>query len=345
MELSAIKPFLIYQFKSDQELVQTISQISKNFTSERENLAHYLEDPRMVAAYTAFYMTTNIPKLDAIMLKLGAFVNQMEGRDIVDIGCGPGTFLLALRQKYHQSDKQFIGIETSALMRKQALRLADGLGLKVVITEDIKNITVKDPLVIFGHSANEMGAKTALKYVQRLDAHSVLFIEPGTKQAFAPLMEIRESLLESSYDIQYPCPNNESCPMAKDKNDWCHQYLYVQQNSDVARLGQMVKKNRNLLPITVHAYLKQRHSDISTEKDTEIKRVVRYLRQTKHSFEWQLCVANSEKNGNKLLHVELPKRSMSKKEIKQLEHVFAGDELHYQEVRNLDNGKVRILLS
>ena len=354
MELSQIKPFLIYQFKSDSELVQTIEQISKNFTSERENISQYLEDPKMVAAYAAFYMTTNMPKLDAVIEKLGDFNKLIEDRDIIDIGCGPGTFLLALRQRYPQNANQFIGVESSPLMRKQALRIADGLGLKVQITGDIKNIRSKNPLVIFGHSVNEMGAKTALSYIKKIDPYCLLFLEPGTKQAFAPMMEIRSILLQSDYDIHFPCPSNAECPMAKDTSDWCHQYLYIQQDINVQRLGQMAKKNRNLLPMIIHAYAKNEFRTRPTnaslaDSQYQTGRVVRYLRQTKHSFEWQLCMAENgnipENDSNHLMTVELPKRGLSKKDVKQLEQIYAGDLLNYQVVRTIEEGKVRIDLT
>ena len=190
-----------------------------------------------------------------------------------------------------------------------------------------------------------MGAKKALSYIKKIDPYGLLFLEPGTKQAFAPMMEVREALIEANYNIHFPCASNASCPMAQSESDWCHQYVYVQQESSVARIGQMAKKNRNLLPIIIHAYAK---SNLKIQKN----RVVRYLRQTKHSFEWQLCVADNGETvidtgeqQNKLINVELPKRGMSKKEVKELEQVYAGDSLNYQIVRELDEGKIRISLN
>ena len=67
MNLSEIMPHLLYQFKSESDLVKAIEEISLKFTKERSNIGDYLKDPRLVSAYTVFYLLTNIPKLEAVL--------------------------------------------------------------------------------------------------------------------------------------------------------------------------------------------------------------------------------------------------------------------------------------
>lgn len=333
MQLSQIKDFLIYDFKSESELIKTIDTIAKNFTSNRENISDYLSEPKMVAAYTAFYMLTNYPKLDAVLEKIDGFETYLQDRDIIDIGCGPGTFLLGLRRKFIGNQSKFIGIETSPLMRKQALRLADGLGLKnVSVFESTRGISTKRPALIFGHSINEMGPKIAMDYISKLDPEVILIIEPGTKQAFSQLMPLRDQILATGLHMNYPCPSEGNCPMGPE--DWCHQYIYVKQDEEVARISQMAKKNRNLLPLTIHAYTREK-----AEKSS--KRVIRYLQETKHSYEYQTCEFEAD---NTLKRIQVTKREMSKSEIKNFKGIYAGDSIRYEVLKELKDTILRVKL-
>lgn len=333
MHLSQIKDFLIYDFKSESELIQAIDLLAKNFTSNRDDLSKYLDNPKMVAAYTAFYMITNYPKLEAVMQKLEGYDKYFIDKDIVDIGCGPGTFLLALRNKYSDNKTRFIGVETSAVMRKQAKKLANGLGLEnIFITDSLKNLKLQNPSVIFGHSINEMGHSIAMNYIKKLNPESILIIEPGTKQAFSHLIKLRDEILSRNFNMIYPCPSAGPCPMSE--SDWCHQYVYVKQDEEIARISQMAKKNRNLLPLTIHAYTKE------STKVSE-KRVVRYLQETKHSYEYQTCEFD---NVNSLKNVQVTKRGMSKKEIKEFKKIYAGDSISYELLKELKDSTLRVKL-
>ena len=70
ISLVEIKNSLIYDFKSESELVKEIEKLSLNFTSKRERLNDYLTDRKMVSAYSCFYLLTNMPKLKACFEKL-----------------------------------------------------------------------------------------------------------------------------------------------------------------------------------------------------------------------------------------------------------------------------------
>lgn len=333
MQLSQIKDFLIYDFKSESELIRTIDLLSKNFTQNRDKVSQYLDDPKMVAAYTAFYMLTNYPKLEPVLDKVQTVSPFLKDRDIIDIGCGPGTFLLALRDLFKHNPNKFIGVETSHVMRKQAMRLASGLGYKnVSVTENVKNIRSEKPAIIFGHSINEMGADVAFDYIKKLDPEVVLIIEPGTKQAFTHLMELREKMLLKGFNIAYPCPSQKNCPMRED--DWCHQYIHVRQGEEVSRIGQMTKKNRNLLPLTIHVYSRQ-------DQEVSQKRIVRYYQETKHSYEYQTCEFDGK---NILKNIQLTKREMSKSEIKNFKGIYAGDSISYELIKELKDGTRRVKL-
>ena len=252
MHLNNLLPLLIYKFKSEHDLVKAIEELSLKFTQKREQISDYLKDERLTSAYTAFYLTTNMPKLEAIFKWMPeAWLEKIKHSTFIDVGAGPGTFSLAFRE-WANSPVKVMQIETSPVMREQAKKLWEGL----YPDEKILTKPVGEKTLFFGHSANEMGAEAALKYIEDYDPDHVLFIEPGTKDFFPQMLEIREVLLKFGFQILFPCPTADECPLKGSDTDWCHQFIQVRQGSDIERLSQLVKKDRRNLPLTVHAFSK-----------------------------------------------------------------------------------------
>lgn len=328
MKFEDIRPFLLYNFKSDHELIKAIEELSLKFTQEREHITDYLSDPRLVSAYAAFYLTTNIPKLEAVFKWLpAAWLEELKKTDFVDLGAGPGTFSLAY--KNWGGSGSITQIEISSLMQEQARALMKGLYPTAELHQmkSWKGEKGKPKFVLFGHSANEMGADVALRYLREIDPDHILFIEPGTKTFFPEMLKIRDALIQDGFHNLYPCPTQEACPMRQSANDWCHQFIHVSHSQDVERLSQMMKKDRKLLPLTVHAFSKTYGPADQTQ------RLVRVLPSTKFSFEWEVCT------GGDIEHYQIMKRPYDKKAIKELEEVLAGASLEVELEKDLEKSK------
>ena len=316
MDLHQLKPYLLHEFKSEHDLVKAIEELSLKFTKERSDIADYLSDPRLVSAYTAFYLTTNIPKLEAVFKWMPeAWLADLKNCDLIDLGAGPGTFSLAFAE-WCKSEMtgDFFQIEKSRLMREQAQKIWQGLqsDKKCFHGEHFNEKGDKERFLLFGHAANEMGPYEAIRYIEKIKPQHILFIEPGTKTFFPQMLEIRDVLLASGFNILYPCPNASGCPMKGSDTDWCHQFINVSHSADVERLTQMVKKDRKLLPLTVHAFSK------NTYEKNPSERLVRVMPETKFSFEWEVCVENHLKK------YQIMKRPYNKSEQKSLGQVLAG---------------------
>lgn len=324
--LSDILPHLIYSFKSEDELVKAVGEISEKFTTKREKISDYLKDPKLVAAYTAFYLLTNIPKLEEVLKWMDrAWIEKLKDCDFIDLGAGPGTFSLAW--KLQGGRGTFYQIEQSKLMIEQGKRLWDGLFKEQLFQGGRWEwITDKPKVLLFGHSANEMGKDIAIRYLEEINPDHILFIEPGTKEFFGTMLEIRSWLLKKNYHILYPCPKPLGCPMAG-TSDWCHQFIHVKQDAEVERISQMARKDRKLLPLTVQAFSKI-HSAANPEE-----RLVRVLPETKFSYEWEVC------HNNQLEHYQVMKRDMSKSETKQLSDVLAGEGIVTEIIKNVEKTK------
>lgn len=315
ISLSQLIPHLLYTFKSEAELVSSIEELSHNFTKDRSSLSDYLDNPRLVSAYVAFYFTTNAPKLEAIMEWMPrAWKDDLKLCDLIDVGAGPGTFSLAWSHWNENPQSKIYQIENSKPMLEQARKIWQGLYPQTELfqTDRWNFENNPDRLMLFGHSANEMGTQQVTSCIEKAAPEHVLFIEPGTKSFFPEMLKIRQWLLSSGYQVLFPCPLELDCPMKGDSQDWCHQFIRVSHSPDVERLTQLVKKDRKLLPLIVHAYSKK-----SYPKETQ-ERVVRVLPETKFSYEWDVC------HSNHLEHYQVMKRSLDKIEQKSLAQVLAG---------------------
>jgi ribosomal protein RSM22 (predicted rRNA methylase) len=171
-----------------------------------------------------------------------------------------------------------------------------------------------------------MGVDVAIRYIEEINPDHILFIEPGTKDFFGKMLEIREWLLKKNFNVLYPCPKPLACPM-KGTEDWCHQFIHVKQDQEVERISQMARKDRKLLPLTVQAFSKTYTATNPHE------RLVRVLPETKFSFEWEVC------HDNQLEHYQVMKRDMSKSEVKEIGNIMAGEGIVTEIIKNVDRTK------
>ena len=343
INLQSINDSLIYKFSSESELKQTIHKLSENFTSNREDLSEYLKSPKMVAAYSCFYLLTNIPKLNSVLEKLEMNIDDYGDYEFFDIGAGPATFSLSLLNQ--NENLSITAIETSAIMKEQGERFVESLfssqDFKYQnLSETLKEEKVKKRFGIFGHSANEMGIKITLDYIRKLDLDIVLFIEPGTKDFFQSFKDIRNEL-KNHYHILYPCLSKASCPLAED--DWCHQYLKLTHDPEVERLTQLVSKDRRMSPIGLSLFSKnnfeQVRKDHVLDEDIIIATIIRVYHQTKFSFEWKICY--QEHGENKVCDLQIMTRDFKKKRIKELNLVTAGTRIQFIKTKELEHNKLR----
>ena len=113
-------------------------------------------------------------------------------------------------------------------------------------------------------------------------------------------------MIEKGYGVIYPCPApKKKCPASGE--EWCHQVLRTVHEPEVERLSQLISLDRKIMPMIAHCYLKnhvgKNHRAL----------FYRFLKETKHSFDWQVCLEENDK----LVTFEIPKRGMSKKKMKE----------------------------
>jgi ribosomal protein RSM22 (predicted rRNA methylase) len=287
-------------------------------------MSSYLEDEKLIAAYVHMYFMTYLPKMRQAIDYLGEdFKEVLSSHALLDIGAGPGTLYHALELTEH---KKLYAEETSKLMVEVGQKLAEHESLDIKWN---KRVNEKDLCVFFTHSLNEMGLAEGLEYIEAHDPSEIVFIEPGTKESFKLLLAMREKLMEIGYEINYPCHKSAACPL--NENDWCHQVMHVTHPQEVERLCQILKLDRRVQPVCLQWF-----SKIKREKKGST--IFRRHKETKFSFEYEVCT------NNEIEYLQIMKKTLEKKQIKQIRNLAPGDTLVFELDKQLGDGKKRVKL-
>lgn len=81
-----------------------------------------------------------------------------------------------------------------------------------------------------------------------LQAHSVIIIEPATRDDGRKLLKTREQLISNGFYIAAPCTHQKNCPLLhKSEHDWCHDRIQIQMPDWFKQIEKNLPiKNENL---------------------------------------------------------------------------------------------------
>lgn len=327
---------------TDSKIIEGIQSLHHLYTQDRGSLKQDSINELMASSYALFYMSTNMPKMNYLIDQLDEEIKQMFMElPLLDIGTGPGTFLWPLYQLGRTGKS--IGVDRSTHMLKQAEKIRNNIYPKaeIIWTENLPIEFPANGILFFGNSLNEIGVGKIGKLIERYAPKVVAWIEPGTKEISESLISKREEFRDLGFNVIFPCQNIQSaCPMLLRKDEsWCHQILRITHDHEVERLSQIVGLDRKILPMNAHVYVK---ADKGRTSKVNSATMVRFLRETKHSFEWEVCLQESEILV--LKEFEIPKRELSKEQLKQLEKSSVGKIFQYDLIKTLSESRWRISL-
>jgi hypothetical protein len=342
LDLDLIKESLVEPIRKESELIKLIKQIKNNFTVERDKIDQYCLDQKMVSAYTTFYLTTNVPKFSFVFAQLSEKLkNLFQEYDFIDFGTGPGTYILAHHLQIPEFKGNYYGVDASELMLKQASKLLFKYGVNkesLSLSSEPPKDNSKKKILFFGNSLNEIGPSLFKRIRNELDPEIVFFLEPGTKESFNNILNVREELFQKDYHCHFPCPSGLTRCFMGNSDNWCHQVFRHIHDEETQRLCQLVQLDRNVMPLIAHVYCKALKR--TSEKLEGF--MVRRLKESKHSFKWQVCLDNIKYSG--LFEVELHKKNFSKSELKKMKKISTGLKFNFQVEKQLGDKKLRISL-
>ena len=340
---SKLKNALLEPNISEHSIVKNLSLVSKGFTSDRKKITEYVMDRSMVSAYTLFYLPSNMPKLGFVFDMLSDELKaDIKNSKVVDLGTGPGTFAFAL-DEYFDGDITITGVDSSKLMIEQATKINTTLykNERINFSSSYPQSAIGETLLL-GHSLNEMGINSLMKIIGEYEPRNLIIIEPGTSEVFKIVVKLRTAMKDLGYSCAYPCANISSpCPVAKKieagEEDWCHQVLRMTHDSEFERLSQIVKLDRKVMPLIAHVYTK------INSIDTHKARMIRFLRETKFSFDWEVCIERETELVTATF--EILKKPLSKREVKEMQKLSVGIDFEYTIVKELSKNHFRVALA
>ena len=248
------------------ELAAAVKTISDEYIASDDSFkGNLFKKQALRNAYLVYYLPANLIKIYPILDELFSHpeISGFTGPEvsILDLGCGPGTFLLGVLE-YLAGNKNLLsrgiqqinlwGIdqmeECLAAAREaiknylQAQLFAPEISWKLYFKAgsissanfpySLLPENKQFDLILAGNVFAEIESAAYHQVVpfleQLLSSHgTLLLIEPGTRAASRNLIHLRNMLLEQTALTLYaPCLERGLCPSLDNPKDWCHQKLF-----------------------------------------------------------------------------------------------------------------------
>lgn len=199
-------------------------------------------------AQLSYYLPLNVLRLERVFReahRLGFFRSI---RTVVDFGSGLGASQIAM-QNLAKLDSSlripFSVIEAS----RTALDLSSDLGLQFQIQNNLAKAEANS-LLICSYSLTEL-KDSHFDWIQSFD-HLIL-IEPSTRQDGRPLLELRQKLINTGFELWAPCTHQQACPLLdKHPHDWCHDRIVIKRPEWLVQVEDLLPfQNKSI----THSYL------------------------------------------------------------------------------------------
>jgi len=241
-------------FRGTESLADDVARLSRLLTKERGGLpAAYLRDPDLRKAYLAYFLPPNLDKISVPLLELclhPAKLLEQKLLQVLDLGSGPGTALLGIRQFFArnriQKRLECTAVDHVAENLKDAevlFREQGGVtGVPASLTtvrSSIEAIAEHSggpfDIVVLSNVLNELylreedGVRKRTELVGRILERllapdgSCIIIEPALRETARDLLMVRDGLVDAGFTVYSPCLVQGHCPALVNPKDWCHE--------------------------------------------------------------------------------------------------------------------------
>ena len=305
LEASILAPLLTTPYEAHtamahhdlQTFVPHLERLSKQYQQRFD-----LEAPISEAAakaYAAYYGIINGYKCMHLFSHLP---HDFKPATILDFGAGCGTATIAASIHF-KTPLAATHIEVSDGMRAVARRLVTPLLQTLSIKTQLEALHPDDrfDLVVAANSLNELSQTERTITVQKLieRCHSggfIVFLEPGTQQASADLVILREELLAQKHELQcsitYPCFHEHPCALLAHGNGWCHSEFFLERSTCLRQIDQALGYNKHTVSFSALILKKEVQPSCATTSDEPRFRVIEEAKKNKIGSTAYLCGAS-----------------------------------------------------
>lgn len=221
-----------------------IRDMSRGLTSERsERKTDYMSDAKFLSPYLTYFLPWNLYRMSRLFT--GLEMDIPDGAEIVDLGSGPLTAVIALwisRPHLRERKLNFTCMDRAPKSLQAGLKLFQAVAgkdtpwrvrtVKANFTDHIKR---KADLIIAANAFNELdwSGRVAKPQAEKITRHlinsttetgRILLIETGVRLTGRIIAEMRDQMLTAGFNPIAPCPHMEECPMPATGQGapWCH---------------------------------------------------------------------------------------------------------------------------
>jgi len=235
-------------------LAEDVARLSRLLTRERDDLPHaYLRDQGLRKAYLTYYLPPNLAKIQVPLRELSlhpADLLAKERLQVLDLGTGPGTAVLGIREFFRKRGSgqhlEFTAVDQVGENLKEAEALfretgggTDSRATLTTVRSGIEAIAGRSggpfDIIVLSNVLNEMflrdpdriGKRTELvrNIMERLLAAdgSCIIIEPALQETSRDLLMVRDGIVDGGSNVYAPCLVQGHCPALVNPKDWCHE--------------------------------------------------------------------------------------------------------------------------
>jgi ribosomal protein RSM22 (predicted rRNA methylase) len=235
-------------------LAEDVARLSHLLTKERGSLPKaYLRDPGLRTAYLSYFLPPNLDKIGVPLRELSlhpAKLLEQEHLQVLDLGSGPGTAILGIRQ-FLARNRMRMRLECTAvdqvgenlkdaevLFREQS-GVAGMPATLFTVRSGIEAIAEHSggpfDIIVLSNVLNELylreedrvNKRTALveRLLEQLLAPegSCIIIEPALRDTSRDLLLVRDGIADAGFHVYSPCLVQGHCPALVNPKDWCHE--------------------------------------------------------------------------------------------------------------------------
>ncbi|HUH62622.1 MAG TPA: small ribosomal subunit Rsm22 family protein [Terracidiphilus sp.] len=190
------------------------------------------------------YVVTRLPAtygaIRQVLQRLQERCAEFRPRNILDLGCGPGTASWASVHAWPEIES-IAQVDSNGALLELGRKLARTASAKALrgadqVTDDISWISGTSrtfEFVILSYTLAELAQhqiESALNHAWLRCAGALAIVEPGTPAGYTRILLARDQLRALRARMLAPCPHELACPLAA--SDWCHFAQRVSRTRD-----------------------------------------------------------------------------------------------------------------
>lgn len=241
--------------KNSKELAHSIKRMADYYAENPEGQTPWAEKWCQLSQL-AYYFPLNYLRNARVFGELNKLSFFNENSKWFEYGSGLGPSLEAFQQLNSRniSNLKVQTIERMNFPRDlMNQRFRDLYKIPILTSTNAPKSLDPNTLLVMSYSLTELDSLADWMWT----AHSVVILEPSTRDDGRKLMQLRSAATKKGYHIFAPCTHAQDCPLlAQSPRDWCHDRLHIERPSWLINIEEHLPFKNATLTVSYLAFSK-----------------------------------------------------------------------------------------